>query len=116
MKKSDYYILKTYDNSGIVGISRRAFENIATLACNQVVDAKVSSRKKNRFFSLARPVKVSFRKDGKIGIAVEVDITSPQGVQDTCLKIQEAIASAISMSCEAVPFSIEVKVASIGNA
>lgn len=116
MKRSDYYILKTYDNSGMVGISRRAFETIATLACNEVASVKVSERKKTGFFSLARPVSVSFRRDGKIAIAVEVELTRQEGINETCLKIQEGIASAISMSCEAVPFSIEVKVASVSKA
>lgn len=110
--KRDYYYLNNYKGGGEMGISRRAFESIATVAANEVVGATVSKRK-TRLFSLEHPVKSSFRKDGKVDLNIDVTIAKSANVKDVCLQIQEGVASAITMMCETVPFGIEVKVISV---
>jgi len=110
--KRDYYYLNNYTNGGEMGISRHAFESIANVAANEVEGASVSKRK-TRLFSLEYPVKASFRHDGKVELQLDVTIQKGQAVKDICLQIQEGVASAISMMCETVPFSVEVKVISV---
>lgn len=108
----DYYFLNNYKNNGKMGISRRSFETIATTAANGVKDAKVS-RQKSRLFHLAHPVNAYFRNDGKVELQIDVNISGAAPVKDVCLKIQEAVASSVSMMCETVPFGIEIKVISV---
>ncbi|MCH3908779.1 MAG: Asp23/Gls24 family envelope stress response protein [Bacilli bacterium] len=110
--KRDYYYLHNYQSKGAIGISRHAFETIATIAANQVKGASVST-KKGRLFNLEHPVKASFRKDGKVDFNLDVNIKSGANVKDVCLQIQEGVASAITMMCETVPFGIEIKVVSV---
>jgi uncharacterized alkaline shock family protein YloU len=110
--KSDYYYLNNYAMNGTMGISRRAFETIATRATNEVEGAEVT-KKKSRLFILEHPVKASFRKDGKVDFNIDVTIAKNANVKEVCLKIQEAVASAITMICETVPFGVEIKVVSV---
>ena len=110
--KRDYYYLNNYTNGGEMGISRHAFESIATMAANEVEGATVSKRK-TRLFDLEHPVKASFRKGGKVELQLDVTIQKGESVKDICLQIQEGVASAITMMCETVPFSIEIKVISV---
>lgn len=111
---ANYYYMNNYRNTGYMGISRRAFESVATKAADGVVDVNVKKRGKG-VFALANPVSVSFRKDGKVDITLDVTISKKAhaNFKDICLKIQEAVASAISMMCEAVPFKVNVKVVSV---
>jgi uncharacterized alkaline shock family protein YloU len=44
---------------------------------------------------------------------MDVTIQKGESVKDICLQIQEGVASAITMMCETVPFSIEIKVISV---
>lgn len=110
--KRDYYCLNTYAGNGTMGISRRAFETIANVAANEVEGATVTSRKM-RLFNIEHPVQASFRKDGKVELHIDVAIAKNASVKDVCLNIQEGVASAITMMCETVPFSIEVKVIAV---
>lgn len=115
---SNYYYLNNYRNAGAMGISRNAFIKIATIACNNVTGASVSQRGKKRnpvnmIFDLASPVKAMFRRDGKVEIGLQVQISKQANVHETCLKIQQEVANAISMMCETVPFSVELKVVSL---
>jgi uncharacterized alkaline shock family protein YloU len=110
--KRDYYYLNNYTNGGEMGISRHAFESIATVAANEVEGASVSKRK-TRLFDLEHPVKASFRKDGKVELQLDVTLQKNAAIKDICLQIQEGVASAITMMCETVPFSIEIKVVSV---
>jgi uncharacterized alkaline shock family protein YloU len=105
----DYYYLENYHATGQMGISRRSFETIATIAANEVKDATVTPRD-SRLFHLSHPVHAYFRKGGQVEIHIDVTIAKSAPVKDVCLKIQEAVASAIQMMCEAIPFAVEVKV------
>lgn len=106
---STYYYLNSYQKRGKMGISRRAFEDIATLAADSLSGVSVSKRR-SRLFSVTEPVRAVFRKDGRVEIQIEVSLKKGSQVQDICLKIQETIASAISMMAETVPLSIAVHV------
>lgn len=110
--KRDYYCLNNYAQNGMMGISRRSFETIATMAANEVKGASVKMRK-SRFFTLEHPVKASFRKDGKVDLNLDVSLAKGSSVKDVCLEIQEAVASAVTMMCETIPFTIQIKVLSI---
>jgi uncharacterized alkaline shock family protein YloU len=110
--KRDYYYLHNFTQNGTMGISRRCFETIATLAANEVKGASVKMRK-SRFFTLEHPVRASFRKDGKVDLNLDVSLAKGSSVKDICLEIQEAVASEITMMCETVPFTIQIKVVSV---
>jgi uncharacterized alkaline shock family protein YloU len=110
--KRDYYYLNNYQSKGAIGISRHAFETIATVAANQVEGASVRS-KRSRLFNLEHPVKAFFRHDGKVDLNLDVAIASGTNVKEVCVQIQERVASAISIMCETVPFAIEIKVVSV---
>ena len=111
---ANYYYLNNFKNNGYMGISRRCFEEIATIATNSISDVNVK-KKGTGFFSLANPVVTTFRKDGKVDITIDVAISKKTNasMKDICLKIQETVASSIAMMCEAVPFKINVKVSSV---
>lgn len=106
---SSYYYLNSYQKRGKMGISRKAFEDIATLAASGLQGVSVNKRS-NSFFNLTSPVRAIFRKDGRVEVQIEVSLKKDSPVHDICLKIQEAIASAISMMVETVPVSIAVHV------
>jgi len=117
-----YYTLNTYQNSGIVGISRHAFEEIATLTTNNIQDVAVASRlNKNgktkkviaEFFDLAHPVRVNFLKNGKVEVNIDVRINKKERIHDVCLNIQNKVSNAIAMMCETVPVDVSVKVVDI---
>ena len=108
----DYISVNNYSRLGRMGISRRAFETIAEKATNEVKFANVANKSSHRF-SLRGPVIVSFRKDGRVDIDIDVSIAEGAKVQEVCLEIQHNVANAIQMMCETVPFNIQVKVISI---
>lgn len=118
----EYYTLNTYHSAGTIGISRHVFEEIATLAANDVQDASVATRKdKNgkakkglmEFFALAQPVRANFLKGGKVEINIDVNIKGKERVHEVCLNIQEKVSNAIAMMCETVPVDISIKVVGI---
>lgn len=109
----DFYLLNNYSPYGNVGISHRAFTTIAETATNHVVGAAVTSKKKNSIFQMTRPVRVMFRKDGKVDIQLDVSIKKGESVKDVCLNIQNSVADAVMMMCETVPFNVHIKVSSI---
>lgn len=111
--KREFYYLNNYRGRGDTAISRTAIETLATMAVNSVKGASVSKRgSQSRLFNLERPVKAKFRMDGKIEIHVDVSVKKAE-VNSTCLNIQEAVASSVMMMCEALPFSVEVRVVSV---
>jgi uncharacterized alkaline shock family protein YloU len=110
--RSGYAAINNYNNLGTMGISHRVFETIATRAANEVSGAEVK-KSAYRLFNLDKPVTASIRKDGGVDIKMDVIIKQGEKVQDVCLKIQEEVKSAITMMCETVPFSVQIKVVSV---
>lgn len=109
----NYYLLNNYSPYGKIGISHRAFTRIAEIATNHVAGAAITSKKKAAIFQMTNPVKVYFRKDGKVDIQLDVSIKKGESVKNVCLDIQNNVADAIVMMCEAVPFNVHIKVSSI---
>lgn len=95
-----------------MGISRNAFEDIASIAADSLKGVTVVN-KKGGIFKVTKPVKAVFRNDGKVEINIEVALNKGDPVHDICVRIQETIANAISMMAETVPVSISVHVTKI---
>jgi len=116
---AEFYYLDTYKNrAGKCGISRKAFETIATIASNNLQNVKVKDpindnpiAKIGSIFSLVRPVHASFRKDGRIDFVVDA-VVSPKvnQIAALCTKIQEEVSNVVSMMCETLSFSVEIHV------
>jgi uncharacterized alkaline shock family protein YloU len=109
---NDYLKLNNYQSCGEIGISQKAFETIASIACNNVAGASVK-QKNSRLFFLDQPVSASLRKDGKVQLRLDVVLAKGAEVQKVCSTIQEEVANAISLMCETVAFRIEVKVVAV---
>ncbi len=110
----DYYYLNNYNSRGKMGISHEAFTTIVETATNNVVGASVNNkRKKTTLFQMKNPVKVTFRKDGKLDILIDVSIKKGIAVDLVCSNIQNSVADALMMMCETIPFNIRIKVSSI---
>lgn len=110
----DFYYLNNYSKRGDMGISHKAFTTIVETATNNVTGAAVvNKRKKNVLFQMKNPVKVTFRKDGKLDILLDVSVKKGASVEKVCSDIQNNVADALMMMCETIPFNIRIKVSSI---
>jgi len=109
----DYVTVDNYSGLGIMGISRKALATIASKATASVNGASLSKRE-SRLFQVSRPVKVSLKKDGRADIKIEVNLKPGSQVGAICLKIQQEVASQITMMCETVPVDVRIKVAKVG--
>lgn len=114
---SDFYYLANYQQKGKMGISRKAFETIATIASNNLKCVKVKGYGKedpvariNTIFSFpARPCHAFFKKNGRVDLTVDVELVS--GIKDItniCTKLQEEVANNVNMMCETVPVQVEI--------
>ena len=107
----NYITINNYSRNGKIGISRNA---IATIAQNAVEAFQgVSVSKSKTLFSVDRGVKVSFTKEGKAVVKIDIDVAIDAPVQTLCTEIQKEVAQAISLSCDTVPYDVQVKVAKI---
>lgn len=111
----DYYLLNTFSPYGTMGISHRAFTTIVETATNHVSGASVFKGRKASVFKMTNPVKVFFRKDGRIDINLDVSVKKGESVGEICTNIQNSVADALFMMCEAVPFSVHIKVSSLSK-
>ncbi len=97
-----------------MGISRDAFTTIVETATKNVSGASLNNKKKKTtIFQMKNPVKVAFRKDGKVDILIDVSIKKGISVDNVCSDIQNNVADALMMMCETIPFSIRFKISSI---
>lgn len=120
----DYYFLNNFSPYGTMGISHRAFITIVETATNHVSGASVFKSRKNAIFKMTNPVKVFFRKDGRIDINLDVSIKKGESVGEVCTNIQigevctniqNSVADALLMMCETVPFRVHIKVSSLSK-
>ena len=112
----DYINIQNYSKTGKLAISRQVFEKIATDATSQVIGAEVFTKAKGKgkkVFNLDRPIKASFKSDGKVDINIDITLKQGANANDVCLKIQEEVSNALLAYTESVPFRINVKVAEI---
>ena len=99
---ADYININQYDNSGDLGISRKVFARLAEAAVGH------TSLKGN--VKVKQPVKVVFKKDGRVTIGVHVSIKKGAKATDICLELQKEIAHALEVYVESIPFEVEISV------
>ena len=97
---ADYIYINKSDRGGELAISRNVFARLAESAVGH-------TSLKN---SVKQPVKVVFKKDGRVEVGVHVTIKRGVKLTDACLELQKEIAHALEVYVEAVPFEIEVSV------
>lgn len=114
---ADFYYLTNYQQRGKMGISRKAFETIATIASNNLQSVKVKGYSKedkiarlNTIFSFpARPCQASFKKNGRVYLRMDVEIgTGVRDITNICTRLQEEVATNVNMMCETVPVEVEI--------
>ncbi len=113
---ADYINIKNCSKDGQIAISRRVFEDLAVEATNRVLGSRGSTvkEKKNRLIGkIYSPVKVTFHSNGQVEIKVTITMKKADNFSNICLAIQEEIAQSLLAYTESVPFSIQVKIASI---
>ena len=106
---ADYVKINPNSKNGDLMISRSVFESIATNATNKVQGASVAKRS----FKLSKPVQAIFQSNGRVKIAVSINLKKGENANEICLKIQERIASVLMAYTESVPFDIQVNIAEI---
>ena len=113
---SDFYYLNNYQQAGKMGISRKAFENIVTIASNNLQHVKINNygealTRLGNIISAVRPVKAFFKKDGRVDFMLDVVVgDNITAIADLCTSIQEEVSNSVSMMCETVPVSVEIRV------
>jgi uncharacterized alkaline shock family protein YloU len=99
---ADYIYINKSNRGGELGISRKVFARLASSAVNHT-SVKNSVKVKE-------PVKVVFKKDGRVSLAVKVSVKKGLKVADVCEELQKEIAHALEVYAESVPFEIEISV------
>jgi uncharacterized alkaline shock family protein YloU len=107
---AQYVYINNYSKLGTMAISHFVFYQIAEHATNKIRGAKVKASSSR--FNMFRPIQVSIHK-GLVTVGVTVSLSKQVNLQYVTEKIQEEIASALSLYTEMVPFRIDVKVANI---
>ncbi|HKM10881.1 MAG: Asp23/Gls24 family envelope stress response protein [Bacilli bacterium] len=105
---AEYVYIQNYTRNGQMGISHVVFDQIAAIATNSVLGATVARSKKGLFL-LHKPIACQIR-NGLVDVKISVIIEKSANVQEVCLKIQEEVASALTMMTELIPFKIIVEV------
>lgn len=106
---SDYIKINPNSKTGDLAISRDVFEDIATDATSRVSGASVAKKA----FKLSKPVQAIFQKNGRVKIAVSINLKKGVNAQDICIKIQDSIASALMAYTESVPFDVQINIVEI---
>ncbi|MBR4377450.1 MAG: Asp23/Gls24 family envelope stress response protein [Bacilli bacterium] len=99
---ADYIYINSSDRGGELAISRKVFARLA--------EAAVGHTSLKGAAKVKQPVKVVFKKDGRVEIGIHVTIKRGAKLTDVCLELQKEIAHALEVYVEAVPFEIEVSV------
>ena len=99
---ADYININQYDKGGELGISRKVFARLAVAAVDHT-SLKGSVKVK-------QPVKIVFKKDGRVEVGVKVTIKRGSNLTETCTELQKEIAHALEVYTESVPFEIDVSV------
>ena len=102
---ADYININQYHNNGELGISRKVFARLA--------ESAVGHTSLKNSVKVKQPVKVVFKKDGRVEIGVKVAIKKGIKLTDACLELQKEIAHALEVYVESVPFEIEISVEEI---
>ncbi len=108
---ADYVKINPNSKTGDLLISRAVFEQLATDATNKVQGVSVAKKS----FKLYKPVQAIFQKNGRVKIAVSINLKKGANAQDICLKIQESIANSLMAYAESVPFDILINIMEING-
>ena len=85
----NYITINNYSRNGKIGISRNAIATIAQKAVEAFQGVSVSKSK--TLFSVDRGVKVSFTKEGKAVVKIDIDVAIDAPVQTLCTEIQKEV-------------------------
>ena len=99
---ADYIYINSSDRGGELAISRKVFARRAEAAVGHT-SLKTSVKVK-------QPVKVVFKKDGRVELGVHITVKKGVKLTEACLELQKEIAHALEVYVESVPFEIEVSV------
>lgn len=99
---ADYIYINKSNRGGELGISRKVFARLATAA--------VSHTSVKNSVKVKEPVKVVFKKDGRVKLALRVSIKKGLKANDVCEELQKEVAHALEVYAESVPFEIEINV------
>ena len=99
---ADYIYINSSERGGELAISRKVFARLA--------EAAVGHTSLKGQVKVKQPVKVVFKKDGRVEIGVHIIIKKGVKLTDACVELQKEIAHALEVYVEAVPFEIEVSV------
>ena len=99
---ADYIYINNYDKGGNLAISRNVFARLA--------EAAVGHTSLKGSVKVKQPVKVVFKKDGRVEVGVRVAIKKGAKLTDVCLELQKEIAHALEVYVESVPFEVEIQV------
>jgi len=99
---ADYIYINGAGRGGSLAISRQVFARLALAA--------VGHTSIKNIVKVKEPVKVIFKKDGRVIIGVHVSIKKGAKATDICLELQKEIAHALEVYVESVPFEIEISV------
>ena len=99
---ADYIYINSSERGGELAISRKVFARLA--------EAAVGHTSLKGQAKVKQPVKVVFKKDGRVEIGVHIVIKKGAKLTDVCLELQNEIAHALEVYVESVPFEIEVSV------
>ena len=99
---ADYIYINASNRGGELAISRKVFARLA--------EAAVSHTSLKNSVKVKQPVKVVFKKDGRVELGVHVTIKRGVKLTEACLELQKEIAHALEVYVESVPFEIEVSV------
>lgn len=99
---ADYININQYGRGGELGISRKVFARLAEAAVGQT-SLKGSVKVK-------QPVKVVFKKDGRVEVGVRVSIKRGAKLTEVCSELQKEIAHALEVYVESIPFEVDISV------
>ena len=98
----DYIYINKSSRGGELGISRQVFARLASSA--------VSHTPHKGSVKVTEPVKVVFKRDGRVKVGVKVAIKKGLKPAEICEELQKEIAHALEVYVESVPFEIEISV------
>ena len=99
---SDYFVINHYDRGGELAISRTVFARIAEDA--------VRSSEFSGSVKLSEPIKVVFKKDGRVTLKVSLILKKGSNATEVSSAIQHEISRYLEVYAESVPFEINISV------
>jgi uncharacterized alkaline shock family protein YloU len=99
---ADYIYINQSNRGGELAISRNVFARLA--------EAAVGHTSLKGSIKVKQPVKVVFKKDGRVELNVRVAVKKGVKLTDVCEELQKEIAHALEVYVESIPFEIKISV------